>query len=337
MKEEMRDVAKFSIFNSKKTPLAVFNYLTSIVEKHLDILPQQAVLYTILSQFREDELLQCLFNLCIYLGTMDQPEVLIAELKEIYANGNQNAQTTMDLLLNSGVILSKKERRKLNSMRQQQSSQSSTQPDNTELDEVDVNSIAPIHTGFASAALTSRATKPRPPISFKELCSDIYALLEPYDTILTIEELIDIEGQLCLRHGVASFSVFSYDEHDDDDQPANLLSFLDKHRRSIDLYDELSVYQHIASCVDRKELYPFIQQLHILNDGPVHEQPSQHHVTPLDGYGNIPQLNISNEKISAVEKAVKHKFAGPIGARIGKHMIAKAKRRYDNHQSPIIR
>ena len=131
----MRDVAKFSTFNQKKTPLAVFNYLTSIIEKHLDIVPEQMVLYTILCQFREDELFQCLFNISIYLGTIDQPETLIAELKEIYANGQTNSQITTDELLNSGAKLAKKERRKINSMIEQKNLQSPTTTSNVAIDE----------------------------------------------------------------------------------------------------------------------------------------------------------------------------------------------------------
>lgn len=139
LKEEMQDVAKFSTFNQKKTPLAVFNYLTSLIEKHFDIVPEQMVLYTILCQFREDELFQCLFNISIYLGTIDQPEALIAELKEIYATGQTNSQITTDELLSTGAKLSKKERRKINSMIEQKSLLSPTSSSNAEIDEEEVS------------------------------------------------------------------------------------------------------------------------------------------------------------------------------------------------------
>jgi len=56
LKEEMRDVEQLSSFNKKKTPTAVLNYLTSIVDKYMDIVPQQAVFYAVLVQIRDDEL-----------------------------------------------------------------------------------------------------------------------------------------------------------------------------------------------------------------------------------------------------------------------------------------
>lgn len=139
MKEEMRDVDKFSKFNQKKTPLAVFSHLTSLVEKYFDIFPEQEVLYTILCQFREDELFQCLFNISIYLGTIDQPETFIAELKQIYANGPTNSQMTMEDLLQSGANLTKKEHRKINSMIEQKQRQSQTTPSSVPIDEDEVS------------------------------------------------------------------------------------------------------------------------------------------------------------------------------------------------------
>ena len=115
------------------------------------------------------------------------------------------------------------------------------------------------------------------------------------------------------------------------------MSFLAKHHREIDPYEELSIYQHVASSIDSTELYPFIQQLNILHNDVVHEEHTQHHVTSSDRFGSFPRLNISTEKLNAVEKAVKHKFGGSVGARIGSHMISKAKQRYQGHQSPIVR
>jgi exonuclease I len=139
LKEEMKNVAHFSSFNQKKTPTAVFNYLTSIVEKHLNIVPQQPILYGILIQLREDELLRCLFNISIYLGTLDKPEVFIAELKQLYEQQEKYPQTTMQQLPVLDGKVSKKDRKKINAMLQQQQ-QSQIKSSNIEFNEQIVSS-----------------------------------------------------------------------------------------------------------------------------------------------------------------------------------------------------
>lgn len=149
LKEEMRDAQELSSFNKKKTPTAVFNYLTSIVDKYLDFVPQQAALYAVLVQLREDELLRCLFNVSIYLGTIDQPEVFLAELKQLYGRQEKNpltqgSMTTQQLpILNTKM--SKKDRKKMNAMILQQQSQPQTQLSNTEFNGQNVSFATLIH------------------------------------------------------------------------------------------------------------------------------------------------------------------------------------------------
>ena len=116
LKEKMRDELELSSFNKKKTPTAVFNYLILIVKKHLDFVPQQPALYAILTQLRDDELLRCLFNVSIYLGTIDKPEVFIAELKKLY--DHQDTMTMQQPPILSGKM-SKKDQKKMNAMLQQ--------------------------------------------------------------------------------------------------------------------------------------------------------------------------------------------------------------------------
>jgi hypothetical protein len=123
--------------------------------------------------------------------------------------------------------------------------------------------------------MTPYPSKPKPPISLKELCSDIYTHLVRYDTILTIDQILEIDEKLCAHHNVISFSVFSYDDHDNDDKPVNFVSFLDKHRQLIDPHDELSVYEHTASTGDQTELYSFVQQLSALNNDEIHDEHQQ--------------------------------------------------------------
>lgn len=143
LKEEMRDAQQLVAFNEKKTPTAVFNHLTSIVDKYLDIIPEQPALYAILIQLREDELLQCLFNIAIYLGTIDKPEVFIEELKQLYNHQVKNPQkqgsVTMQKLPILSENLSKKDRKKLNAMIQQREAQA--QSSNIESNEQNVSFV----------------------------------------------------------------------------------------------------------------------------------------------------------------------------------------------------
>jgi hypothetical protein len=151
LKEEMRDVEQLSSFNKKKTPTAVLNYLTSIVDKYMDIVPQQAAYYAVLVQIRDDELLRCLLNISIYLGTIDKPEVFIAELKQLYGHQEKTPQiqtlmTTQQLPILNGKM-SKKDRKKMNAMIQQQQQQLQSQPDssNVELNQQNVSLITLRH------------------------------------------------------------------------------------------------------------------------------------------------------------------------------------------------
>ena len=66
-----------------KSPIAVFDYLASIVEQHL-IVPEQKTVRDILMKIRNNELLRCLFNVTSYLGKTDDADKLIAELQNLY-------------------------------------------------------------------------------------------------------------------------------------------------------------------------------------------------------------------------------------------------------------
>jgi hypothetical protein len=124
LKEKMHDELELSSFTKKKTPTAVLNYLITIVEKYLDFIPQQPALYAVLVQLRDDELMRCLLNMSIYIGTIDKPEVFIDELKKLYVHqdGIPHTQATMTMqqlpVLNQNM--SKKDRKKMQAMIQQQ-------------------------------------------------------------------------------------------------------------------------------------------------------------------------------------------------------------------------
>ncbi len=184
--------------------------------------------------------------------------------------------------------------------------------------------------------MTSYPSKQKPPISLAKLCSDIYNHLIRYDTLLTIEQIVEIDEKLCAHHNVPSFSVFSYDDNDNDDKPVDFVSFLDKHRQSIDPHDELSIYEHTASTGDQTELYSFIQQLSALNNDELNEENQEQQVISVHGHTNSEQRPISAEKISAVEKAVKHKFGASVSFRKGNQLIMKAKKRLRRHMSSAV-
>jgi hypothetical protein len=175
---------------------------------------------------------------------------------------------------------------------------------------------------------TSHPSKPKPPVSLKQLCSNIYTALIRYDTVLTIEQLLEIDKDLCTQHGVASFSAFSYDQNDHDNNPVNFVLFLDKHRQLIDPHGELSVYEHTASIGDQIDLYSFIQQLSAINNEELNEGHQHAHTE---------QFHLSTEKLSAVEKSIQHKFGGTISSRKLNQLIKKVKQRSRKNKASIIR
>ncbi|CAF4681057.1 unnamed protein product [Rotaria sp. Silwood1] len=265
-KEKMHDELELSSFNKKKTPTAVFNYLISIVDKYLNFIPQQSILFAMLTQLRDDELLRCLFN-----------------------------PTT-----------------------------------NTKF-------VTPLSTSFSSSLLTSHRHKPKTPVCLKQLCSDIYAYLIHYDTLLTIKQLLKIDEDLCTQYGVTNFSALTYDENDNDDSSANFISFLNKYHEIIDPHEELSVYEQTTSTDDRTELYSFVQQLSIINNDEVRGEYQSQSVAFIHGHVNTEQVHISTETLSAIEKAVKHKFGESINFRKGNQIIKKARKRFRKNKHTIIR
>ncbi len=70
---------------TNKSPIAVLVHLVAVVEKHLTV-PQQKSVRDILMKIRNDELLRCLLNVSIYLGTLDKPEKFITELQRLNQN-----------------------------------------------------------------------------------------------------------------------------------------------------------------------------------------------------------------------------------------------------------
>lgn len=94
------------------------------------------------------------------------------------------------------------------------------------------------------------------------------------------------------------------------------------------------MYEHATSGDDREELYSFVQQLSVLNNNEIDDEQQQQ-VVVVHGDVNVEQLSINPEKLSAIEKAVRHKFHGSIGFRKPSQIIKKAK--HHKNKYSIIR
>lgn len=158
-----------------------------------------------------------------------------------------------------------------------------------------------------------------------------------YDTTLTIRQLVEIENALCNGYDVTSFSQLTYDETDDGDTVESFLQFLDKYHSLIDQRKELSFYEETAAIDDQEEIQAYIEQLHVVSTIDATEEGSAQHTTVTHGHINSDQYYISSEKLSTIERAVKHKFGRPIGSRKAKQIIRKAKRKYKKLKPTILR
>lgn len=182
---------------------------------------------------------------------------------------------------------------------------------------------------------TTHSTRHKPPVSFAQLCSDIYIALSRYDTVLPIKQLLKIENHLCSQYGVSDFSVFNYD---DDGNSISFVAFLDKHRHTIDPHGELSIYEHTTSTNNREELYSFVQQLSAINPSNTSPDEYQQQSSILihgDVHGD--QFHLSSENMSAIEKAVKHKFPEIQHFRQGNQIMRRIKQQRHRSKHPIIR
>ena len=167
-------------------------------------------------------------------------------------------------------------------------------------------------------------------ISLKQLYADLFKILARYDTILTIKQLFDIKKNLCNHYSIRDFAEFGLnDDEDDDNIPLDMISFLHKYREKIDPIGELSIYENSSSTgSDRQEIYSFVNQLSIINYW--REKQEQ------DEYTTSREIPLSKNQLSAVEKAVQHKFGGIITNNRGLQIIKKAKNQYAKKTHSII-
>ena len=118
LRQKILDEKQIGELGKKKTPVALFNHLTSLVEKYFNFIPQQSAVYALLTVLREHDLLRYLLSISIFLGNMETPETMIAEFKRIYQESHPTANIPIDEAgLDAEGLLSKKERRKLKALK----------------------------------------------------------------------------------------------------------------------------------------------------------------------------------------------------------------------------
>ncbi len=111
LREIQQDVSsqlELSMYTNKSS-IAVFDHLVSVVDKYL-IVAQQKAVRDLLTKIRNDELLRCLLNISIYLGSMNKPEKLLVEFQKLtqsQTNQNENSKSasSLDQSVNSNIFL----------------------------------------------------------------------------------------------------------------------------------------------------------------------------------------------------------------------------------------
>jgi hypothetical protein len=152
-------------------------------------------------------------------------------------------------------------------------------------------------------------------------------MLARYDTILTIKQLFDIKKNLCHHYSITNFSEFGIT--DDDNNPLDMISFLYINREKIDPTGELSIYESSSSMGDRQEIYSFVNQLTIINQWREKQQQDEYSTSQRE-------ISLSKDQLSAVEKAVQHKFGGVMTNNRSLQIIKKAKNQYSKKIHSII-
>ena len=107
-----------------------------------------------------------------------------------------------------------------------------------------------------------------------------------------------------------------------------MISFLNIYHGKIDPNGELSIYENSSSIGDRQEIYSFVNQLTVINSW--REKQEQ------DEYSNSREIPLSKGQLSAVEKAIQHKFGGISANNRASQIIKKAKNQFHKKTHSII-
>ncbi|CAF1258977.1 unnamed protein product [Adineta steineri] len=293
-----------------KLPIAVFDHLVSIVDKHLTVTQQKLVRDTLMD-IRDNELLRCLLNISIYLGTIDQPEEFIAELKKLNQHQKKESEKQDSTALSSSHVTTKS----MNSKNQRKEQQHMADIQNS--DTTTALTRPSIETSFGNSS--SSSIQDTPHVSLNQLCSDMFKILMRYDTVLTLKQLSDVKKHVCDQYSLEDFSEFGIT---DDNSPLDMISFLNMHRNKIDPNKELAIYENNSSSGDRHELYSFVNQLTVINNW--REQQ------PGDQYSSSREIPLSKDQLSAVEKAIQHKFSGVLTRTSTSQIIKRTKKHFQN-------
>ncbi|CAF3066439.1 unnamed protein product [Rotaria sp. Silwood2] len=303
---------------TNKSPMSVFDHLISVVDKHLNI-AQQKVIRDLLIKIRKDDLLRCLLNISIYLGSMDKPEKFIAEFQKLSQSQNQNSTSSSEQSSNA--------KKSLDNNYHQRNSQYISNIHNVK-SEGNVSSTIN-ETSFTN--LSSSSYETQSPVPLQDICSDLFHILVRFDSVLTIRQLYDIQNYLCKKYSIKNFSEFYFNDNDDDDDENNyldLISFIHKHRDKIDPHGDLSIYEYISSTSDRQEIYTFVNQLTVIKNWREKQEQNE--------YSTDRKIIMSKDQSSAVERSLQYKFAGLIGHNRVSQIIKKAKHQYTKKTRSII-
>ena len=158
----------------------MFNHLTSIVQKYLPFLFEQPFLYATLIHLRQNELLQWLFNVTIYLGSMETPNEFLTELQKLFHHQNvhQRQQIMMEFYqsIPYDPNINPVEYGRIREMIQYQQNN----PQYDQLPQVNPSTIDSIQ--------SNKRIKPKLSVTRKEFCSYLFEILINYETPLTIKQ-----------------------------------------------------------------------------------------------------------------------------------------------------
>ncbi|CAF4848454.1 unnamed protein product [Rotaria sp. Silwood1] len=318
IKQEVSSELKLSSYTNK-SPMSVFNHLISVVDKHLNIAQQKAI-HDLLIKIQKDDLLRCLLNISIYLGSMEKPEKFIAEFQRLTQSQNENQNSTSLSQQSSNT------KKSLDNNYHQRNSQYTSNIHNVK-SEGNVSSTIN-ETSFTN--LSSSSYETRSPVPLQDICSDLFHILVRFDSVLTIRQLYDIQNHLCKKYSIKNFSEFYFNDNDDDDENnyLDLISFIHKHRDKIDPHGDLSIYEYISSTGDRQEIHTFVNQLTVIKNWREKQEQNE--------YSSDRKIIMSKDQSSAVERALQYKFAGLLGHNRVSQIIKKAKHQYTKKTRSII-
>lgn len=173
-----------------------------------------------------------------------------------------------------------------------------------------------------------RMQRSQPLVSLETLCSEVFQHLHHFRTPLTVEQLSAVERSLCENHHANNFSDLYYDVKDPNDS-ISLLDFLLRFRNQIDPENELFIYDEATCLYDPEMLRLFVQQLNIFNSA-ASQMIQEHALREV-------QQQAEAERLSIVDKAIKHRFGQSIGFRQVKSLLEETNESDYRRQQSIIR